>query len=378
MSTGSTFTYRDSMNLSVEPLHRSARTGDRQDSQKKRVLRSFVSGLLIMSISLIATLLLVEGIVRVFFSPAAIQRWSDRPAYYFKPLASETFQDLPYAAEKPEGTYRIAVLGDSFTFATQMQLTDAFPKQLERILRMSQTEDEGAVEVINYGVPGYSTNNEAAMMKRAIKEGADLVILQITLNDPQLKPYAPKGITGKNEFGSYTPAGWVHAVSSFWKTPSFVLQRLHNSETHRAYVDYYFDLFQGSRTKQSFEKAVKLIARRGNRNEVPVIAVVFPLFGIPVNDSYPFLPLHTLIHTLLAKDKIPYLDLFEHYKNIPLSRIQLVPGQDFHPNEIGHRIAAEAIYQWLEQEQHIPESLIVHQKFKRRLDIRPEKNEPVE
>lgn len=365
------------MNLSVKPLHRSSNEKGTAPkiSRKEGAFTSLLKGILLITASLIVALLMVEIIVRLFFAPSSAAPWSDRPRFYFRAADSETMQDYGHSPVKPENTYRIAVLGDSFTFATMMQFTDAFPKQLERILNLHNSSEK--VEVINYGVPGYSTSNEAELMKSAIQEGADLVLLQITLNDPQLKPYAPKGITGKNEFGSYVPSSLIRALSPYWKTPGFVFERLHNTSTHQRYIDYYFGLFNGEKTWDSFSRAVRLIARRGKRNEIPVLAVVFPLFGTPLNDSYPFFEIHKKINGLLEQEKIPALDIFEEYRDIPLSRIQVIPGQDFHPNEIGHRIAAEAIYEWLENSGNLPAKFHVAHKYRSRLDIRPDKNNPV-
>ncbi len=335
--------------------------------ETKPRFRWWHSALLVLT-SLCVTLVLLECVYRVFLAVAPKPvTWSDRPARYYKPEASKTLQDYAYAIPKPEGTFRIAVIGDSFTFAPYMQFDDAFPKRLERMLNLNKESKK--VEVMNYGVPGFSTSHEVISARQATKEGADLILLQITLNDPQLKPYRPTGLVGQHQFGNY------EQDTSFlrhWKSLQFVLERLHNSQTHRRYQSYYFDLFKdGSKTRKSFEQSLGRFAKLQKNRNIPVVAVVFPLFGVPLDDHYPFHSIHQIVNNALDSLEIPALDLFSIYQGIPLSRIQVIPGADFHPNEIGHRMAAEEIYSWLISNNHIPQALSINEEFQSRTDIRP-------
>ena len=60
----------------------------------------------------------VEVGVRAFVSTAPKgPKWSDRPAFYFRSPGAPTMQNYPYNPQKPAGTFRVAVIGDSFTFA---------------------------------------------------------------------------------------------------------------------------------------------------------------------------------------------------------------------------------------------------------------------
>ncbi|MCB0336298.1 MAG: SGNH/GDSL hydrolase family protein, partial [Bdellovibrionales bacterium] len=271
--------------------------------------------------------------------------------------------------------YRIAVIGDSFTFATQMQFEDSFPKVLERMLKLNTNGK--AVEVLNFGVPGYSTTHEVGAFRHIRKYSPDMILLQITLNDPQLKPYVPTGITGQNEFGAVSADG-LNGLSRYWKTWAFIQMRLHNTRTHTRYKTYYHQLFStNSQTYRNFQEALDSLSKKAAKQNIAVAAVVFPLFGLPLNDSYPFEDIHEKIASDLERSKITYLDLLDAYKGIPLERLQLIPGVDFHPNEIGHRIAAERIYEWFHQEKSIPQDLTESERFRDRLNIVPEKNNPV-
>ena len=83
------------------------------------------------------------------------------------------FRDREYALAKPAGTFRIVGLGDSFTFGA------AFPGgiYLER-LEAKLTQAGRAAEVINTGVPAYSTVQEIGHLKKfGIRFAPDLVVL---------------------------------------------------------------------------------------------------------------------------------------------------------------------------------------------------------
>ncbi len=296
-------------------------------------------------------------------------KWSDRPVFYFRAPGAPTMQNYPYTPEKPAGTFRIAVVGDSFTFAPFMQFTDTFSYKLQQMLKVSGSTRN--VEVINYGVPAYSTSHEIDTTKQAIAEGADLIILQITLNDPEIKAHKPTGLTEhmQDRFGPLKLKGATKTLAKYWKTLGFVLTRLHNSQTHQAYIDYFTGLFMEEKTWKPFTESMGRLVGLARESKTPIVAVVFPLFGIAMDDKYPFYPVHAKVNELMTSLNVPNLDVSNIYKGIPLEHLQVIPGVDRHPNEIAHRMAAEQIYLWLEGEKMIPDEFVIKEKFATRLGV---------
>lgn len=334
-------------------------------------IRELGIGLAVAAIGLVVTLGLVEIIFRIaqrFTTTEPVA--SGRPPYYFAHESSPTLQDYPYAAEKPADVFRIAVVGDSYSFAPYMQFTDAFPKVLERMLNLRNGSRR--VEVINYGVPAYSTSHEIAVVEQALRENADLILLQITLNDPEIKPYRPIGITNFDTWGRLKTTGWKKALLENWQSLAFVFTRLHNEQTRRDYINYFNKLFERRATWNNFKTSIESIATKSRQGETPLVAVLLPLFGVPLNNSYPFHPVHQKIGALMDQSKVPFLDTYSRYHGIPIDRIQVIPGEDRHPNEIGHRIAAEAIYDWLAINKFIPEDLLITKKYIKRTQIKDE------
>ncbi len=321
--------------------------------------------LLLSLFGLFVALVFLEIAIRMLnLDRASLPTWEDRPSKYYHHEQAPDLRDWTHLEQKPDGVFRIAVVGDSFSFAPYMQANDTFAKKLEYLLNLNDQTQK--VEVINYGVPRFSTSHEILSVKQAITAGADLILLQITLNDPEIKPYTPNALIADDRFGQIAPKGWVY---QHWKTLSFIVKRLGNLSSAQKYRDYFFDLWNSKDTFGQFKDSLRSIVRISRKNKVPIVSVVFPLFGFPNDDSYPFHPIHQIIANELSSKKVPALDLFSEYKNIPLDRLVVLPARDRHPNEIAHRIAAEAIYEWLIQNKMVPANFEVKNSTPNRIGI---------
>lgn len=306
--------------------------------------------LLLVLLGVVASLLTVEIAFRII-SPSLKENHEalDRPSFWYIPESSLDQRDYYYSPHKAPGVFRIIVVGDSFTYAGKAQFDDSFSKRLERMLNLNTNQPK--VEVLNWGVPGYSTVQEAWMVKKALSRyQPDLIILQVTLNDPEIRPYR---VTHPYQKAN----GQIEStVLPHWKSLNYIVTRILNSMSYGDYEKYYFDLFNDNATWSRFAGAIKHIVGMTSQAKVPLIVVVFPLFSHPINDHYVFKPLHEKIDSLLSGLNAKWLDLSDSYKGIPPIRLQAIPGEDSHPNEIAHRIAADAIYQKLAELKLVPDA----------------------
>ena len=111
-------------------------------------------------------------------------------------------------------------------------------------------------------------------------------------------------------------------------------------------MEYFIGLFKNQDTLNNFETGMHQIAEACKSAKVPLVSVVFPLLTYSLDDTYPFNEPHQVTHKTLEKNSIPYLDLLNSYRGIPSIRLTSDPVLDPHPNEIAHRIAANATEPW--------------------------------
>ena len=129
---------------------------------------------------------------------------SDKIIYDLRPNTKVKFQraqvsinscgmrDSERPVVKPVNTYRIALLGDSFAFGWGVEQNQTFASVLERNLnRISAERGPNApfteplhFEVLNFGVPGYSTFQEVALFEdRVVDFSPDAVLVYFVQND---------------------------------------------------------------------------------------------------------------------------------------------------------------------------------------------------
>ena len=76
---------------------------------------------------------------------------------------------------------------------------------------------------------------------------------------------------------------------------------------------------------------------------VPFVVVIFPLFGNPLDDRYPFPEIHAKVAQAAAEAGGRVVDLLPAYRGLRWDLLVVNGVDDEHPNEIAHRIAAGVI-----------------------------------
>lgn len=299
---------------------------------------------------LVAPLAVLEIALRLgAFAQSKVRR--DRPKEYFSAARAGSARDYPYAVQKPANTFRIVVVGDSFAFGDLLQFDDTFSKRLERWLNL--TGGPRKAEVINLSKSGLSSFDELRLVKAALSTmNPDLILLDFTLNDPELRPYRE---TFKD---SLQKSALDFELFREWRGLQFIRQRLKVYSSRAHFKQYYNDLFSNPETWNRCVGALTEMNKLASGSAVPFVAVIFPLFDHSLDNSYPFFDLHKKVQGTFSELGVPWLDLFDAYRGMEGARLTVIPGGNSHPNEIAHRIAAEEIYQFLRKNKLIPEELL--------------------
>ncbi|MYD85400.1 MAG: SGNH/GDSL hydrolase family protein, partial [Acidobacteria bacterium] len=94
------------------------------------------------------------------------------------------FRERDFDSLKPPGTYRVMVLGDSFTWGVGLAPDERYTAVAERLLNSASADR--VFEVLNFGVPGIPTTTERDILDqyRAVVD-PDRIVVGFCINDPQ-------------------------------------------------------------------------------------------------------------------------------------------------------------------------------------------------
>lgn len=107
-------------------------------------------------------------------------------------INSDALRDIEHSVQKPGNTLRIAVIGDSYSEALQVDLNEIWWRIMQDKLNSCSFFDDNKVEVINFGVSGYGTAQEYITLKEKVwKYSPDIVILAVTTNNDITDNYRP-------------------------------------------------------------------------------------------------------------------------------------------------------------------------------------------
>lgn len=96
------------------------------------------------------------------------------------------FNDALRSIQKPPGTFRIAVLGNSFIWGDGVPYEMIWSHKLERLVRARRTD----VEVISWGKYGWSTLDQFDFLRtKGVTYRPDLLVVCFVTNDPDLKAF---------------------------------------------------------------------------------------------------------------------------------------------------------------------------------------------
>jgi hypothetical protein len=234
-------------------------------------------------------------------------------------LNNDGFRSGEHTVEKAPNLFRVAFLGDSYTYGQGVPEGREFARVVERNLRaLAPTGQE--IEVLNFGISGYDTEQERLSYEHwASKYQPDLVVLVMFEND--IDPPAT--------------VAWTDGRS--------------------AEVDPSFD---NRVTRSSVNEGFKRCARhlyhlkkRCDAGGAQLVVVVLNLF-----DSTRSRELVQILSEVESELHVPVLNTFPDFQKFGLSFDQIiVHPTDHHCNGRVHQIVGDMISRWLAKQHWIPQ-----------------------
>ncbi len=244
------------------------------------------------------------------------------------------FRDVDHAPRKAAGALRVLVLGDSVAMGLHVHepegvVTTALQAELRR---------RGyAAEVINFGVSGYNTRQEVAMLvDRGLALQPDIVLLQYSLNDTEA---VNGGIIRKLREREQGASGvdWTLLSPRLMQS---ALYRLLWAGLLRGFVDKKrerrdaaLDALAEDTVPAAFARLREVTAAAG----VPVGVVVFPHFKAYDEATG---AKHMRVAQLSQANGFAHLDLLDPFRKCFAQHGWHVGANEQHPSGLGNRCVA--------------------------------------
>lgn len=242
---------------------------------------------------------------------------------YFKLADFQTnshgLRDKEYSLEKPDNTFRVAVIGGSFTVPAGVEIDEAFHSILED--RLNNEHPDLNYEFINFGVSGYRINNKLATLKyKALEYKPDLVLF--ILDSSQFTEDDEKEFNSKSKKNQFFQSFTYKLISK--------IKLFKNDRKHQEFLD---DHLRGLR---EFDFALRDLSRISKNFNIPICIVV-------LDHDYSHYELSGKIKKLAEKNSLYYSNTIPLFKDMDL-RDMTIYKIDIHPNSKANQIFAEAIY----------------------------------
>ena len=291
-----------------------------------------------MAVSVGITLLALEGVVRLWPHRSGARYPILEGRQSKGPFNSLGYRDTEHETRKPAGAHRILFLGDSFTFAGGVLLDDGYPKRVERRLERFRKEKW---ESVILALPGLNTSEELRMLENeGLVFEPDVLVLGYVLNDAESADWAEHRREREWQERARMAPPWWSASALF----GLIGRRIRATRDAQNRIRNYRALF--TEDSPGFVESQRALKRMGDlaaRRNLPWIVAVFPLLGNPLDDTYPFFAETRKVMAAARNAGAVPLDLFPRFRGLDWTHLVANGPDDEHPNEIGHRIAAQAI-----------------------------------
>jgi hypothetical protein len=259
-------------------------------------------------------------------------------------ISSQGLRDREFSLDKPPGTYRIMLLGDSTTFGWGVAQDETSAKILERQLNSMHIPGYDRFEVMNTGVGNYDTVQEVTYYKTQGRQfHPDLVVLMYFINDPEPVPVQRRiPLIDRSYLVAYVTNRW-----------DGVLRRLGTRPDWKA---YYASLYDDNKPGfQACKAALGDLADSTKRDNAKLLVALLPKLQ-QINDNYPFAAAHQKIKDILADRQVPVVELRDGLRNHGPEGTLWVTPLDDHPNAKANLLIAAQLRDVVLSDLHVPSS----------------------
>lgn len=232
---------------------------------------------------------------------------------------SQGLRDDEYSVEKPGNTYRVTVIGGSFTVPAGVEIDEAFHSILEE--RLNKENPGLNYEFINFGVSGYRINNKIAALKnKALQYNPDLVLFILDgsqFTEDGEKKFKAKPI--KNQFFQSFTYKLISKNKLFKK-----------DNKHQEFLD------EHRKGLGSLNLKLKELKKISQKVDVPICIIV-------LDHDFSHFKLSKEIGQLVESNELCFINTIPAFENADIREL-VIYKIDIHPNAKANRIFADSIY----------------------------------
>lgn len=328
-----------------------------------KTMNLFFANFLLVAVTISISLGIAEMFSRYVF--ADITSTPDNTSFFAKrwmqrepPIVNSFgFREREFSRTKESDVYRIAVVGDSFTYGQGIKENERFTNVIESRLN----EFAGQYEVLNFGRPGAETIDHLAFLDDFILPVTpDFVLLQWYLNDPEGHDKTGRPKVKYRLIPSDVLAGFLHTHSALYYLLNSKWIELQNRlGLMGSYKEYLAKRFKDPDSVDSIAYAgvLRNFIDTVKAKEIAMGIVLFPDFedtGGKV-ENYTSGYLMDRVLEICREKNVPCIDLRSVYAQVSPATKLWVNLFDSHPGIIANKMASDAILnmfegQWRSQE----------------------------
>src|SRR5688572_8277927 len=143
--------------------------------------RAWRNRIILLGVTSALAALAVEAATRFVFRNVTIS--ADNTSFFSRRWINDVFfnehgvRERSFSLQKAANTYRVAVIGDSFTFGNGLPAEERYSDLMEKWL-------PDRIEVLNFAIPGNNTPHHLEVLRsRVLAAHPDFVLLQWFVND---------------------------------------------------------------------------------------------------------------------------------------------------------------------------------------------------
>ncbi len=265
-----------------------------------------------------------------------------------RPINSRGYRDEERTLAKPPGVRRVVSLGDSFAWGVGVEFDDIYAQRVERSLCRRR---RAPWQVVNLALPGMNSVAEAAQLAaEGLAYGPDVVALGYVLNDSEDENAAEARrvedwLEEKREQKTRSPR-LLDRSALYRLLSTRIWATLENRRRIAGYKSMYAADYPGWIAGQ---RALRTMGGLCRERGIPFVVLIFPLFGNPLDEGYPFPGIHAQVAHAAAEAGAKVVDLLPPYRGLRWDLLVVNGTDDEHPNEIAHRIAANALLKAIDE-----------------------------